>query len=181
MRWQRSAERAIKRWCDLTSEPDRFQQLWGSVAPVVLLGTDYTDEARSTFVSTARVAPVAAQGGYAILAAVGGDLELCGAFFSGGAAAIDVLVQILPNEILFPSLPSVTIEMSSGNGSPQWASTDYGTSINGTATTLQVQADATAQLDFVRGMILEKGRGLALRATTVNQVFKVGFAWRNAA
>lgn len=178
IRWQATAEAFLKRFADLTTGPDRLRELAPFVVPVIMLGADATDAARSTFWASEQIAAVAGQGGVGVLAAVDSDLEIRAAWFSGGAAQ-NVSVTLLPSELVFGFAPTSTIEQQSG-ASPSNAATLFTTAVNGAASDLESPLNTTTEVPGVQGMILAKGKCLVVRGNLPNTTLRVGFAWRNA-
>jgi len=172
MRWQRSADAAQGRWCDVTTYPDRFMELAGVVVPVVLLGTDAPDQERGTFYSHSVVAP-GALFATAEIAAWVGDIELVSAWSVRGAGPLD-----LGFEIRTTTLSALPAPFVLGSCSGQSHALVL---FNGQALTQTTAISAAAnETLYVPGMPIriERGRTLQMQCTTSNTI-SMGFAWRN--
>jgi hypothetical protein len=116
MRWQRQAEAAQSRWCDLTTAPDRFLELGRVVVPVVVLGHDFVDGERATFQFETLRTALAGNAGYLALRADQGDAELLGLTVSIPAGgSFDVQFGLAAN-FTFAGTGALVARSQSGDG-----------------------------------------------------------------
>jgi hypothetical protein len=173
MRWQRSADAAQGRWCDVTTYPDRFLELGAVVVPVVLLGTDAPDQERATFIATAVVNPGAVFPTAEIAGWVG-DIELVDAWAVRSAGNLDLGFSIQTTTL--NPLPAPFVQGSCAGQSHALVL------FNGAGLVETIAASApaneTLHVPGVQGMRIARGRTLRVQGTSSNTI-SMGFAWRN--
>jgi hypothetical protein len=176
MRWQRSADAAQGRWCDLTTSPDRFLELDSIVVPVVLLGTDAPDQERGTFQAYGEINPPAGQVVIGTLDAAVGDVEVVDAWASAVGGNFEIgwgIVAGTPG-----GLPSNVFGSCPGQSHARVSAVTAGGGL-GFGPGARENTNRTLHVPGVQGMRLSRGRMLYVQHTNLAQTGLIGFAWRN--
>lgn len=177
-RWQRALEGALERYAGPNSAGGRAFAIADVISFVVLLGTDHPDTARPTYIDGEEITAGAGVAAQLSLTADGGDVEILAAWASRPANQLNVLAffeEIAPTGLVsINTTQSYDTQRSFGLFR---ADTNAAAAVEFNLTGPQA---TSVELPGIRGTILEQGRRLVFRQTSLADTLAGGFVWRNA-